>query len=295
MASAYKWFGLAPLLVLPLHADAHTADLTCLTMVHHQPHEGCNGIRNQTKCLKSRDGRTTVEWRGIKIAFQPCVWCGGLHCTDLGNSLCEPADLMFRGQSLGVWKRGAPISSLRIAACPLPSQASSQTSAVHSSGPAPAPALSSISTPAPQIPLDAAVGPATQLPTTGANADSMLRPVEIHPRPVAMPSAERNGNLTHEEGNASTGASSGNRTLSTQAWVLLVLVLILCVPVPLLFIRNKQTLQSGKPKQPDVEQTLKRESEPLFAPTHMPTSAMSHAVPVYSPLSPTLASVGLPA
>jgi len=149
--------------------------------------------------------------------------------------------------------------------------------------------------PAPQIPLDAAVGPATQLPTTGANADSMLRPVEIHPRPVAMPSAERNGNLTHEEGNASTGASSGNRTLSTQAWVLLVLVLILCVPVPLLFIRNKQTLQSGKPKQPDVEQTLKRESEPLFAPTHMPTSAMSHAVPVYSPLSPTLASVGLPA
>jgi len=80
---------------------------------------GCNGITDRTKCLTSRDGRTTVSWMGVQIADQPCVWCGGKSCTDHGDALCEPADFMFRGQALGVWKVGAPISSLEAAQCPL--------------------------------------------------------------------------------------------------------------------------------------------------------------------------------
>jgi len=78
------------------------------------PHAGCNAITNRAVCLTSRDGRSASELSGLKIANQPCVWCGGRPCTNHGDALCEPEDFMLRGKALGVWTVGVSVSSLNL-------------------------------------------------------------------------------------------------------------------------------------------------------------------------------------
>jgi len=115
--------GLRLLSVLFLAAGSVEDDLSCLTPVSASFFFGCNGLRNRSQCLRSRDGRIAQEWWGLKIAGEPCIWCGGRPCTTLGDALCEPADFMLRGQSFGAWEYGVSPSSLERATCPTPKRA----------------------------------------------------------------------------------------------------------------------------------------------------------------------------
>jgi len=116
-------FKLTLSLVLLLSNGSCADNLSCLTFVHPQAYVGCNSVRHRVQCLSSRDGRPAAEWRGVRIANEPCVWCGGIQCTNLGYALCEPRDFMLRGQALGVWRYGVPLSSLEYATCPTPTTA----------------------------------------------------------------------------------------------------------------------------------------------------------------------------
>jgi len=112
---------------VPVSTTVSQADnVSCLAVAHSQLDVGCNGVRDRSQCLSSRDGRTAAEWMGLKIANQPCVWCGGKSCTNLGDAVCEPADFMLRGQASGVWRYGVPLTLLEHAVCPLKWSTSSQ-------------------------------------------------------------------------------------------------------------------------------------------------------------------------
>ncbi|CAE8671921.1 unnamed protein product, partial [Polarella glacialis] len=58
---------------------------------------GCNSITDMGTCLASVDGRPYDTIAGLKIAGQPCVWCGGVACVVGSDSVCEPYDYVVNG------------------------------------------------------------------------------------------------------------------------------------------------------------------------------------------------------
>eukprot|EP01084_Bolivina_argentea_P314006 543852_1 len=50
--------------------------------------EPCNGIRDKSTCLSSKDGR-------YHRLHEPCVWCGNEPCTTYNNNECEPIEWLF--------------------------------------------------------------------------------------------------------------------------------------------------------------------------------------------------------
>ncbi|CAK0792821.1 unnamed protein product [Prorocentrum cordatum] len=73
----------------PVCADPPAADgAECLAW---RGDGGCEGIRDEARCLGSRDGRPWRRWGGLALAGQPCAWCGGGSCTaQAGGALCMP-------------------------------------------------------------------------------------------------------------------------------------------------------------------------------------------------------------
>eukprot|EP00930_Biecheleria_cincta_P021635 TRINITY_DN1597_c0_g1_i4.p1 TRINITY_DN1597_c0_g1~~TRINITY_DN1597_c0_g1_i4.p1 ORF type:complete len:3086 (-),score=717.12 TRINITY_DN1597_c0_g1_i4:161-9034(-) len=76
------------------HDDAVFTNLKCLTSVSN----GCNSIQSEETCLKSLDGRPYEYIAGLKVAGQPCVWCGGGRCHSSSASKCEPYDFAVNGE-----------------------------------------------------------------------------------------------------------------------------------------------------------------------------------------------------
>jgi len=71
-------------------------ELSCL-----KPAEGgCHKLRDMASCMSSKDGRSIASFQGMKIAGEPCVWCGGIACTTNSTSLCEPFDYVMYGEGV---------------------------------------------------------------------------------------------------------------------------------------------------------------------------------------------------
>lgn len=63
--------------------------------------KGCNDIRVREVCLGSKDGRQRLEWNGLKLHGEACVWCGGVTCTTSATTVCEPFDYLMSGEGKG--------------------------------------------------------------------------------------------------------------------------------------------------------------------------------------------------
>lgn len=89
--------------------------LACLDVVA----EGCGSLKDQLKCLSSKDG-SVADYHGLKIAGEPCVWCGGGSCSDNDeNVLCAAYDFLANGQGLAFTSRQA-ITVMDVAHCKEP-------------------------------------------------------------------------------------------------------------------------------------------------------------------------------
>jgi len=226
------------------------------------PAAGCNGIRDRTTCLTSRDGRVTPEWMGVRISDQPCIWCGGKYCTSHGDALCEPADFMLRGQALGVWKSGVSASLLEHATC--------------------AP------TPTPTAP--------TQAPTSFSGNSVTLAPTPS-PTPGGGNSGQSSG--SGDSGSGSSGssggdsssagsgtsgsgkedsgsASSGSSSVPWWAWVLLSFLALLSTftfVVPVSIGNGKKQSKKGKNKH------KRKDADPVLAVPPVHSAGLIYAVP----------------
>ncbi|CAK9006072.1 Platelet glycoprotein Ib alpha chain [Durusdinium trenchii] len=77
---------------------------------------GCGSLKDKLSCLSSKDG-SVADYRGLKIAGEPCVWCGGGACTDHDESvLCAAYDFVANGQGLAFTSRQA-ITVMDVAHC----------------------------------------------------------------------------------------------------------------------------------------------------------------------------------
>eukprot|EP00434_Breviolum_minutum_P040228 symbB.v1.2.035742.t1/scaffold4886.1/size33457/2 len=86
--------------------------LTCLDVVA----EGCGSLKDKLSCLSSKDG-SVADWHGLKIAGEPCVWCGGGSCSDHDeNVLCAAYDFLANGEGLAFSSRQA-VTVLDVAHC----------------------------------------------------------------------------------------------------------------------------------------------------------------------------------
>jgi len=302
-------------LLSPLSAEIPVKDLACLTLVKPQLHVGCNGIKSQMECLRSRDGRSAVEWQGIQIANQPCVWCGGLRCTNLGDAFCEPADLMIRGQAMGVWKHGAPPSSLTIATCPVSPPATSPTSHLVHSFPKASFFFVAQTSPQPTTPMATSATKRMSMSAT-TETPSMLRSLDVKrassesnlrspqllssnsesitmqtsTAPTASASTLANAsNINGSTGNwnsSKVNSGSADRIHSSNfpwwAWIILTLSALLCLIVPMFFMRRCAPKRKKATRALDEQQVSQPEQErnanPLLAPASLQTSV---APPVY--------------
>jgi len=95
-----------------------TADVACL----YNNNSGCNTIQKREACLSSRDGRSSTyyELSDIRIKDEPCVWCGGRHCTNTHRTFCEPRDWLVRGSSVGAFTAALHHGNTMVAACIVP-------------------------------------------------------------------------------------------------------------------------------------------------------------------------------
>eukprot|EP00913_Durusdinium_trenchii_P008051 g7550.t1 len=82
---------------------------------------GCGSLKDKLSCLSSKDG-SVADYRGLKIAGEPCVWCGGGACTDHDESvLCAAYDFVANGQGLAFTSRQA-ITVMDVAHCKEPTE-----------------------------------------------------------------------------------------------------------------------------------------------------------------------------
>lgn len=68
-------------------------DFTCLPEIE----AGCSSLTDAASCLSHKDGQAITEQYGLKVQGQPCVWCGGVSCTDTNVSRCMAFDFVVNG------------------------------------------------------------------------------------------------------------------------------------------------------------------------------------------------------
>lgn len=77
---------------------------------------GCLRIETKDVCLKSKDGLSLTWLNGMRVAGEPCIWCGGMPCTDSGPAVCAPMDWALNGEGKAFQTFNAK-GHFRIAGC----------------------------------------------------------------------------------------------------------------------------------------------------------------------------------
>lgn len=77
--------------------------------------KGCSALHSRDACLSSKDA-SAESYRGLKMAGEPCVWCGGAPCTSHSEAKCAPYDFLAGGQGLAFQTRQAA-SVMDVAHC----------------------------------------------------------------------------------------------------------------------------------------------------------------------------------
>ncbi|CAE8699816.1 unnamed protein product, partial [Polarella glacialis] len=92
-------------------ASLRPHDMTCLKPAS----QGCSSIKDRYECLSARDAGDKKEMNGMKLAGEPCVWCGGVACLLGNDSLCQPFDYLMRTVHEG--SEPAGVGHFEIPAC----------------------------------------------------------------------------------------------------------------------------------------------------------------------------------
>ncbi|CAE8653098.1 unnamed protein product [Polarella glacialis] len=77
---------------------------------------GCNKITDFNTCTSVTDGRPFSFVAGFKAKGQPCVWCGGLPCSEANSNLCEPFDFAVNGKA-HAFNSGIDLPTYSVASC----------------------------------------------------------------------------------------------------------------------------------------------------------------------------------
>jgi len=183
---------------------------------------GCHSLVDHATCERSRDGRAAhfYDFSDLRIRNQPCVWCGGSYCTNVGGAKCDAKDFLIRGAGSAFATFTAP--SYTVATC--------DGSPAAGQSPVGAPA----GTPTTGTPI--AGTPTAGTPTVMPTSAPTPNPTKVNASGSSGHSGTSSGHSGSSSGTEdlhSLDSDSGVRSSSLPwwAWALLLFLVLICIVI----------------------------------------------------------------